>query len=150
MTSPPASSFRDHLLYESKDHDQPFVITDGFSKGLRPDLKQLVLSLPCVDHGTCIGMLMVDGTESDKTINKNLLPEMVERMRRPGQRRFFYVADSALVTKDNPNIKHVRNTNAPEGPDRIRNAPERDFACYATGKPARCGLGQQSIPSRSG
>ena len=88
--------FGDYLLYESKDHDQPFVITNGF----RPDLKQLVLSLLCVDHGIPIGMLMVDGNESDKTINKNLIPEMVERMRHLGESRFVYVADSALVTKE--------------------------------------------------
>jgi len=93
--------FGDYPVYESKDHDQPFVITNGFSKGHRPDLKQLVLSLLCVDHGIPIGMLVVDGNESDKTINKNLIPEMVERMRHLGESRFVYVADSALVTKDN-------------------------------------------------
>ena len=93
--------FGDYLLYESEDHDQPFRITNGFSKGHRPDLKQLVLSLLCVDHGIPIGMLVVDGNESDKTINKNLIPEMVERMRNLGEKRFIYVADSALVTKDN-------------------------------------------------
>jgi transposase len=93
--------FGDYLLYESEDHDQPFRITNGFSKGHRPDLKQLVLSLLCVDHGIPIGMLVVDGNESDKTINKNLIPEMVERMRNLGESRFIYVADSALVTKEN-------------------------------------------------
>jgi len=93
--------FGDYPLYDSEDHDQPFVITPGFSKGHRPDLKQLVLSLLCVDHGIPIGMLMVDGNESDKTINKNLIPEMVERMRNLGESQFVYVADSALVTKDN-------------------------------------------------
>lgn len=93
--------FGDYLLYESEDHDQPFRITNGFSKGHRPDLKQLVLGLLCVDHGIPIGMLVVDGNESDKTINKNLIPEMVERMRNLGESRFIYVADAALVTKEN-------------------------------------------------
>jgi transposase len=93
--------FGDYLLYDSEDHDQPFVITNGFSKGHRPDLKQLVLSLLCVDHGIPIGMLVSDGNESDKNINKNLIPEMVERMRNLGQDLFVYVADSALITEDN-------------------------------------------------
>jgi len=93
--------FGDYDLYKPKDHDQPFVITNGFSKGHRPDLKQLVLSLLCVDHGIPIGMLVADGNESDKTINKNLIPEMVERMRNLGESQFIYTADSALVTKDN-------------------------------------------------
>ena len=101
MTPPVVSFFGSYLLYGSEDHDQPFVITNGFSKGHRPDLKQLVLSLLCVDHGIPIGMLTVDGNESDKTINKNLIPEMVERMRNLGESQFIYVADSALVTRDN-------------------------------------------------
>lgn len=93
--------FGDYLLYDSEDHDQPFVITNGFSKGHRPDLKQLVLSLLCVDHGIPIGMLVSDGNESDKNINRNLIPEMVERMRNLGQELFVYVADSALITEAN-------------------------------------------------
>jgi transposase len=93
--------FGDYLLYDSEGHDQPFVITNGFSKGHRPDLKQLVLSLLCVDHGIPIGMLVSDGNESDKNINRNLIPEMVERMRNLGRELFVYVADSALITEAN-------------------------------------------------
>jgi len=93
--------YGDYRLYDSEDHDQPFVITNGFSKGHRPDLKQLVLSLLCVDHGIPVGMLICDGNESDKNINKNLIPEMMERMRNLGEDLFVYVADSALITEEN-------------------------------------------------
>jgi transposase len=93
--------YGDYLLYEWEGHDQPFVVTHGFSKDHRPDLKQLVHSLLCVDHGIPIYSKMLDGNESDKNINRNLIPEMVKRMRTLGRRDFIYVADSALVTEEN-------------------------------------------------
>jgi transposase len=92
--------YGDYLLYDWEDQDQPFVITHGFSKEHRPDLKQLVHSLLCVDHGVPIYSKVEDGNASDKTINKNLIPEMVKRMRMLGGADFIYVADSALVTED--------------------------------------------------
>jgi len=93
--------YGDYLLYEHEDHDQPFVITNGFSKDHRPDLKQLVHSLLCVDHGIPIYSKLLDGNESDKTINRNLIPEMVKRMRELGRKDFIYVADAALITEAN-------------------------------------------------
>jgi transposase len=90
----------DYLL-RAEDAPPPFLITNGFSKQHRPDLKQLVHSLLCVDHGIPIYSKLTDGNLSDKTINRNLIPEMVRRMRTLGRERFIYVADSALVTKEN-------------------------------------------------
>ncbi len=95
------SVYGDYLLYNWEEHDQPFVITNGFSKDHRPDLKQLVHSLLCVDHGIPVYSKLVDGNESDKTINRNLIPEMVKRMRELGSKDFIYVADSALITEAN-------------------------------------------------
>lgn len=95
------SVYGEYRLYERENHRQPFVITEGYSKDHRPDLKQLIHSLLCVDHGIPIYSKVQDGNASDKTINKNLIPEMVKRMRELGQEDFIYVADSALVTKDN-------------------------------------------------
>ncbi len=95
------SVYGDYLLYEWEGHSQPFVITEGFSRDYRPDLKQLTHSLLCVDHGVPIASKLLDGNQSDKTINKNLIPEMVERMRSLGREDFIYVADSALITPDN-------------------------------------------------
>lgn len=93
--------YGDYLLYEWEGHSQPFVITHGFSKDHRPDLKQLVHSLLCVDHGIPIYSKLLDGNASDKNINRDLIPEMVKRMRTLGRQDFIYVADSALVTEEN-------------------------------------------------
>ena len=95
------SVYGDYDLYGEESHDQPFVITFGFSKDHRPDLKQLVHSLLCVDGGIPIYSKCQNGNESDKVVNRNLIPTMVERMAELGQDNFLYVADSALVTRDN-------------------------------------------------
>jgi len=98
------SVYGDYLLYQEEEHGEPFVITQGFSKAHRPDLKQLVQSLLCVDQGIPIYSRVVDGNQSDKTINQNLLPEMVKRMREVGAKDFIYVNDSALVTEESLRI----------------------------------------------
>jgi transposase len=93
--------YGDYDLYGEESHDQPFVITFGFSKDHRPDLKQLVHSLLCVDAGIPIYSTCENGNLSDKVANRNLIPTMVERMAELGQDNFLYVADSALITPDN-------------------------------------------------
>jgi transposase len=93
--------YGDYDLYADPNHGQPFVITYGFSKEHRPDLKQLVHSLLCVDHGIPIWSKCENGNESDKMINKNLMGRIVEKMHELGQENPLYVADSALVTEDN-------------------------------------------------
>jgi transposase len=95
------SVYGDYDLYGDTSHDQPFVITFGFSKDHRPDLKQLVHSLLCVDAGIPIFSQCENGNLSDKMVNRNLIPTMVERMAELGQDNFLYVADSALITPDN-------------------------------------------------
>jgi len=98
------SVYGDYLLYDEEDHGEPFVITQGFSKAHRPDLKQLIQSLLCVDYGIPIYSKVVDGNQSDKTINQNLIPEMVQRMREVGGKDFIYVNDSALITEESLRI----------------------------------------------
>src|SRR5208283_2716436 len=92
--------FGDYLLYEEEGHAQPFVITEGFSRDHRPDLKQLTHNLLCVDHGIPVYSKIMDGNAS-KTIHHRLIPEMAQRMRSLGREVFIYVADSALVTEEN-------------------------------------------------
>ena len=92
--------YGDYLLYE-EGHSQPFVITQGYSRDHRPDLKQLTHNLLCVDHGIPVYSKMMDGNASDKTINHKLIPEMAKRMRSLGKEVFTYVADSALITQEN-------------------------------------------------
>jgi len=98
------SFYGDYLLYGEQEHGQPFVITNGYSKKHRPDLKQLVQSLLCVDYGIPIYSKVVDGNESDKSINQNLIAEMVKRMSELGSQDFIYVNDSALITKESLRI----------------------------------------------
>jgi transposase len=93
--------YGDYAFYDEDRPADPFVITHGFSKDHRPDLKQLVHSLLCVDHGIPIYSKLHDGNASDKNINRNILSEMVKRMRKLGCEDFIYVADSALITEHN-------------------------------------------------
>jgi transposase len=95
------SVYGDYDLYGEEAPDQPFVITFGFSKDHRSDLKQLVHCLICVDDGISIYSKCENGNLSDKTVNRNLIPKMMERMAELGQDNFLYVADSALVTPEN-------------------------------------------------
>jgi len=93
--------YGDYDLYGDQDREHPFVITYGFNKDHRPDLKQLVHSLLCVDHGIPISSKCYDGNKSDKKINEDLMGSIVDKMRELGCRNPLYVGDSALVTKDN-------------------------------------------------
>ena len=95
------SVYGDYELRGEGESLPPFLITHGFSKDKRPDLKQLIHNLLCVDDGIPIYTKCEDGNASDKVINKNLIRKMVERMKELGQDNFVYVADSALITKEN-------------------------------------------------
>ena len=83
--------------------DDPMRITYGFSKDKRPDLKQFVLSLLCVEGNLPCHAGILDGNSSDKKINGHILAELPRIMARygAGEHEFIYVADSALATKDN-------------------------------------------------
>lgn len=96
-------------LYPDPDHSHSLVITLGHNKDHRPDLKQLVHSLLCVDHGIPIRSKLENGNASDKTINTTLIGEIVDRMRQLGASNFLYVADSTLITPTN-----LRLMNDPE------------------------------------
>ena len=96
------SVYGDYELREEGDSLPPFLITHGFSKDKRPDLKQLIHSLLCVDDGIpiytkCRGRQCLRIRSS----TKNLIRKMVERMKELGKDNFVYVADSALITKEN-------------------------------------------------
>lgn len=92
--------YGDYELYDDPD-GHPFVITYGFNKDHRPDLKQIVHSLLCVDHGIPIRSKLENGNKSDKTVNEDLLRQISEVMSRLGAKDFLYVADCALVTQTN-------------------------------------------------
>ncbi len=79
--------YGEYDLYQESDHGQPFVITRGYNKDHRPDLKQIVLSLLCVDRGIPVAARLVNGNESDKVINRHMLSEVAEKMQELGGKR---------------------------------------------------------------
>jgi len=85
--------------------DPPLNITYGHSKDKRPDLKQFLISMLCVDHNIPILGTTEDGNASDKTLNNELLGGISRHMARHGIEpgAFVYVADSAFVTPKNLN-----------------------------------------------
>jgi transposase len=81
----------------------PIRIVHGFSKDKRPDLKQFILSLLCVEGNLPCHGGVLDGNASDKKNNGKIIMELPRIMARHGigNRGFIYVADSALATEEN-------------------------------------------------
>ena len=90
--------------------EPPFRIEHGHSKDKRPDLKQFIVSLLCVEGNIPIFCKHEDGAASDKTINNRLLTDISSHMARHGlgEGAFVYIADSALIT--GPNLEKMANT----------------------------------------
>jgi transposase len=78
-------------------------ITYGHSKDRRPDLKQFLMKMLCVERNIPILGSCEDGNASDKTLNNKLLTRIASHMARHGLSpgAFLYIADSAMVTEDN-------------------------------------------------
>ena len=92
--------------YRACEADSPppgSVITRGHSKDHRPDLKQFMTELLCVDRGVPIFGRNLDGNSSDKTSNNGVLSRISSIMAQHGlgPGAFVYVADSAMVTEAN-------------------------------------------------
>jgi transposase len=83
--------------------DPPFNITYGHSKDRRPDLKQFLIEMLCVERSIPVLGATRDGNASDKTLNNELLTNISKHMARHGIEpgAFVYIADSAFVTKAN-------------------------------------------------
>ena len=89
-----------------KDQGLPFEITYGHSKDHRPDLKQFLISMLCVERGIPIFGKPENGNESDKNVNNTVLTDISKCMARHGLETgaFIYIADSAMVTEKNLNV----------------------------------------------
>ena len=87
----------------NEDDEGRLRITHGHSKDKRPDLKQFVLSMLCVGGNVPIVGQCEHGNASDKTLNNTLLSTISKRLKDSGieEQAFTYIADSALVTRDN-------------------------------------------------
>ena len=97
------SVYGDYDLYRNEDDQQPFKITYGHSKDHRPDLKQFMISLLCVDRTVPVFAKTEDGNGSDKVINNEVLSNISRYMARHGIEPggFIYIADAAMVTAKN-------------------------------------------------
>lgn len=78
-------------------------LTFGYSKDHRPDLKQFMLSMLCVEHNIPILGETHDGNSADKTLNNKLLTRINKDLAQHGlgEGAFTYIADSAMVTEEN-------------------------------------------------
>ncbi len=89
----------------SKDSDNSDVmkIVHGHSKDHRPDLKQFLVKMLCVDRTIPVFGATEDGNASDKTINNEVLSSISKHMSEHGIKKegFIYIADSAMVTRKN-------------------------------------------------
>jgi transposase len=95
--------------YRACESDSPLegsIITRGYSKDHRPDLKQFMTELLCVDRGVPIFGGNLNGNSSDKKSNNTILTRMSSIMAQHGlgSGAFVYVADSAMVTEENLKI----------------------------------------------
>ena len=83
--------------------ETPLKITFGHSKDHRPDLKQFLVSMLCVGENVPVFGKTENGNASDKTINNELLSSVSRHMAQHGLEpgAFIYIADSAMVTRDN-------------------------------------------------
>ena len=101
------SVYGEYLPLEGQPDPQeqavPFTITHGYSKDKRPDLKQFVFSTLCVDRAVPLWGKPEDGNASDKTVNNTVLSGIATFLAKHGVApgAYIYVADAALVTKDN-------------------------------------------------
>jgi transposase len=95
------SVYGDYIIDEERD--LPFKITYGHSKDHRPDLKQFMIELLCVDKSVPMFGKLKEGNSSDKTLNNEILTELSVRMSQQGIKEgaFVYIGDSALVTEKN-------------------------------------------------
>ena len=94
----------DYALYSSDNsNDEVMKIVYGHSKDHRPDLKQFMVKMLCVDRTIPVFGATEDGNASDKIVNNEVLTSISKYMADNGIKKegFIYIADSAMVTRKN-------------------------------------------------
>ena len=94
----------DYSFYSKDAEDlNTMKITYGHSKDHRPDLKQFMVKMLCVDRTIPVFGQTEDGNASDKIINNEVLSSISKYMAKNGIKKegFIYIADSAMVTRKN-------------------------------------------------
>ncbi len=99
LTHADTTSFGVYGLYEDEDIGNTIEITLGHPKDDRSDLKQFVLSMVTNQHGLPLFVEAKSGNASDK----NTIIDTISKLRRnlTFESSSYYIADSALYTKDN-------------------------------------------------
>lgn len=94
----------DYSLYsEESNSSDTMNIVHGHSKDHRPDLKQFLVKMLCVDRTIPVFGQTEDGNASDKVINNKVLSSISKYMAQNSIKKegFIYIADSAMVTRKN-------------------------------------------------
>jgi len=82
----------------------PFI-TFGHTKDHRPDLKQLLFGIGTEADGVPVIGEVTSGNESDKTLNGRWVRNLRSMLKKDADEFLLYIADSALVTKDNLELR---------------------------------------------
>ncbi len=88
------------LFESSSPDDQALNVTQGYSRGHRPDLRQFNYGLVVNGEGIPLLGRTLDGNESDKVWNRQAIEALVEQFT-DHLTDLIYVADSAVVIKKN-------------------------------------------------
>lgn len=94
----------DYALYSKENNSSDAMnIVHGHSKDHRPDLKQFLVKMLCVDRSIPVFGQTEDGNASDKLINNKVLSSISKYMAENSIKKegFIYIADSAMVTRKN-------------------------------------------------
>ncbi|MEA2068688.1 MAG: IS1634 family transposase [Verrucomicrobiota bacterium] len=93
----------DYRACENGSPPEGSRITYGYSKDHRPDLKQFMTELLCVDRGVPIFGKNLDGNSSDQKSNNAMLSRIssIMALHGLGEGAFVYVADSSAITEEN-------------------------------------------------
>jgi len=101
-----SSSFHVHGAYlrketidpEGKVLEEPIIITHGYSRDHRPDLKQFIVNLMCSGDGDVpLYLKVADGNESDQAVFATLMKNFREKWDCDA----IFVADATLYSVDN-------------------------------------------------
>jgi len=91
--------------YAAREQDdaEGLRVTYGYSKDLRPDLKQFLIEMLCAGRNIPVLGGCADGNASDKSVNNAVLTSLSKHMGKHGLAAgaFVYVADAAMVTPAN-------------------------------------------------
>lgn len=89
------------LVYGNYRQPEGLNITYGYNKEHRTDLKQYKIGLVVTEDGFPVIGEILDGNLDDKSWNKRLLANLPEYFNLEALKKIIYVADSALVTREN-------------------------------------------------